>query len=484
MKKLVVLGGGSAGWITAIFLNRIFPKDSVTLIQSSEIGIIGVGEATTPTILSYLNDVRIDYRDVVKNTNGSIKNGIKFDNWNGDKKSYYHPFSDRLVNFEIENLFGGDCQDFYVKELIAKKLAIEDYTYNTKLSDMNKVDVNGVNFALHFDATMFAKHLQKIGIKRGIKVIEGVYKTCTQDENGFIKNISLNDGREFDVDFIFDCSGLAKLLIGNLYKEKWISYEKYLPMKKAIPFWLETEQEIRPYTSAIAMKYGWMWQIPLQHRTGAGYIFDSDYINEDQALSEAETYLNQKLEIRKIISFNAGRYENFWVKNCMAVGLSSSFVEPLESTSIFLTIEQLETFKQFVNEIDNPNEKSISLFNDIVSNNMEDTLSFIYLHYMTKRNDSEFWRQFREKHPVPKKLQSVLELIADGNLRYFNFKDTKTTGYFPLISYLHVCYGLKLIDSLNNSNYDNIKPSLNEYKHLVDKLSKTAILHKDFLVRL
>jgi len=484
MKNFIVLGGGSAGWITAIFINRIFPNDNVTLIQNSEIGIIGVGEATTPSILSYLNDVQIDYRDVIKNTNGSVKNGIKFENWNGDGKSYYHPFSDSLVDFQIENLFGGGCQDFYIKELISKKISIKDHVYNTKLSEMNKVDVDNVQFALHFDANMFAKYLQKVGIERGIRVVEGLYKTCDQDENGFIKNITLDDGRQFNVDFIFYFSGNAKLLIGNLYKQKWISYQEYLPMKKAIPFWLETEKEIKPYTSAIAMKYGWMWQIPLQHRTGSGYIFDSDYIDENQALTEAESYLNQKLEIRKIISFDAGRYENFWVKNCMAVGLSSSFVEPLESTSIFLSIEQLETFKQFINEIDKPNEKSVSLFNEIVTNNMEDTLSFIYLHYMTKRNDSEFWKNFRNKHSVPKKLQSFFELINNGNLRYFNFKDVKTTGYFPLISYLHVCHGLELVDNLNNTNYNLIKPSVNEYKLLIDKFSKDAMSHKNFLVRL
>jgi tryptophan halogenase len=284
---------------------------------------------------------------------------------------------------------------------------------------------------------------------------------------------------------VFDCSGFARLLIGNTYKEKWISYADHLPMKKGIPFWLDSEEEIEPYTSAIAMKNGWIWKIPLQHRIGSGYIFDSNYINEDQALAEAEEYFGKKLNVRKVIPFEAGRYENFWVKNCMAVGLASSFIEPLESTSIFLTIQQLETFRQFINEIGNYNEYSMGLFNKIVGNNMEDTLNFVYLHYITKRNDSEFWKNFKEDYPPPKKLAEMLDIIKSGNLRYYNTEDTKTTGSFSLNSFLQVCNGLEIFEKeINVSEYDTVVPGPSDYKQIINKLSTGALKHSEFLKKL
>lgn len=480
-KNYCVLGGGTAGWLTALFLKKLFPNDQIKLIQDSKIGIIGVGEATTPNILGFLQTVDLNPLEVIKKTGGAIKSGIHFENWNGDGKRYMHGFTDRAVDFYIPDVFNGDCLDFYLKNLIKNNLSFEEFTYCQKLAYDNMVDLENHNYAIHFDTNLFSKYLQEVGKERNIKIIEGKYKSAELDNNGFITKLCLEDNQIVDVDFVFDCSGFSRLLIGNLYKEKWISYRDHLPMKKGIPFWLEPDKEIQPYTSAIAMKYGWIWKIPLQHRSGAGYIFDSDYINEEQALEEAEEYFQQKLTVNKVISFEAGRYENFWVKNCMAVGLSSSFIEPLESTSIFLTIQQLETFRQFINEIGTYNDYSMSLYNEIVGNNMEDTLNFVYLHYITKRSDSDFWRNFKENYPPPKKIKDMLDLLKDGNLRYYNTNDTRTTGNFALNSFLQVCNGLGIINNININGYENIIPSPNEYKILMNQLSKNAIKHNKFL---
>jgi hypothetical protein len=489
MKKrnFVVLGGGTAGWITALFLNRMLPNDKVTLIQNSKIGIIGVGEATTPPIITFLNNIGIDYRDVLKETKGGIKNAINFENWNGDGKKYFHSFQDKVLNFQIPNVFGQDCVDYYLKNLIRKNLPMNEYYYCTKLSAGKKIDLDRTHFALHFDTNLFSLFLQKTGKERGVEIVDGDFNHVTQNENGFIKKIHLKDEREFDADFVFDCTGFSRLLIGKVFDEKWICYKNHLPMKKAIPFWLEPDSDgkIEPYTSAIAMKYGWMWKIPLQHRSGSGYIFDSDYIDENQALEEAENHFGKKLEVRRIIPFEAGRYQNFWVKNCMAIGLASSFIEPLESTSIFLSVQQLETFRHFINEIDEPNDYSVSLFNEIVGNNMEDTLSFVYLHYLTKRNDSEFWKNFRENYPPPKKLTGMLEIIKENNLRYFNTQDTRTTGNFPMGSFLQVCLGNEFFEKeINIKGYENVQPSPFEYKKIIDELYKNAPDHKEFLLSL
>jgi tryptophan halogenase len=481
--NLVVLGGGTAGWITALFLRKNFPNFKIDLVQSKDIGIIGVGEATTPHIVSFLRLIDIDPIDVINYTSGSIKNGISFENWNGDWKKYFHSFSDKVVNFKIPNIFDSHCDDFYLKSLIHNNLDFEKHVYQINLAYQNKIDLEKTNWALHFDANKFADYLEMIGRNRGINVIEGNFKTAVNDEKGNIKTLILESGQQLNIDFVFDCSGFSRLLIGKHYNEKWISYSKYLPMKKAIPFWLENEEDkIEPYTSSIAMKYGWMWKIPLQHRTGSGYIFDSDYIDENQALDEAENFFHRKLKINKIIPFEAGKFENLWVNNCIAIGLSSSFIEPLESTSLFLSIGQLNLLKHFINEMFSPSLSGIKLFNEIVSNNMDDTLNFVYLHYITKRKDSNFWKDFKDKYPVPDKLKNLLSSLKENNIRYFDIDNTKTTVSFPQTSFLQVCNGLGIFESkINYHGYENISPSAEEYKKIIDDLAKGAIDHKLFL---
>ena len=484
-KKYVILGGGSAGWMTAISIKKMFPLASVTVIQSKSVGIIGVGEATTPHIVNFLNHHDIDPLEIVRQTNGTIKNGISFENWNGDGNQYFHSFFENIQKFRIPGIFEHSCEDFYKKTLIAKGLPFNEYLYQQRLAYSGKVDLTNTTWAIHFDATKFANALEDHAKIRGINVVEGNFKNCIQNENGFIKTIVLENNQEVDCDFVFDCTGFARLLIGKVFKEEWVSYNKFLPAKQAIPFWLESEPKIHPYTKSIAMKYGWMWNIPLQHRLGAGYVFDSDYVSIDQAKEEVEKYLGQEIEVRKVIDFEAGRHKNVWVKNCMAVGLSANFIEPLESTSLWLTQTQLLLFKQFINEIDNPTDKGLELFNKIIGNEVDEKSYFVYIHYLTKRTDSEFWKNFKENNPVPDALKSKLELIKNSSIKKYDIEDALTPSIFPLHSYLEVCGGLGLFEKpMNITNYENITPSPNEYKELINKVIQTVPTHQELLTHL
>lgn len=469
-RKFVILGGGTAGWITAHTIRKWFPDDNITVVYSLEKEIVGVGEATTPQIVDFLTSIGISIPEFLKKTGGTIKHGISFENWNGDGEKYLHPFYEKLVDFNIPGIFGHSSFDFYLKTLISKKLSFDDYLYQNRIAYANKIDLNNTTFALHFDTYKFGKFLEEYAVEKNIQIIKEEFKTAVQDQEGKIVKI-LTDDNEIDCDFIFDCTGFHRVLIGNVYKQEWISYKKYLPMKKAISFWINAEEQIPPYTAAIAMKYGWMWKIPLQDRFGCGYVYDSDYIDEHEAQQEAQEYYGKNIEVRKVIDIDAGRYQNIWVKNCIAVGLSNNFIEPLESTSIWLQLSLLSNLKQFLNNIDDLDPKSIELFNEINGNEVDEKMNFVHLHYLTKRNDSKFWKEFKSKTETPKLVKELLPIVEEGHLKYYYLQNYKCPGIFPLMSWLCICSGLELFkNGLSNDNYEKIQPSPEIYKAIIDSL--------------
>jgi tryptophan 7-halogenase len=479
--KFVVLGGGTAGWMTALVLKQVFPNRDITLVQSKNIGIIGVGEATTPHIVHFLKSINIDPFVVLQQTNGTFKAGISFENWNGDGKSFFHGFDDTLVNSEIPGIFSGEANDVLKKLLIDEGSRFEDFVYQTKISVNNKLDLNRTGWGLHFDAHKFASYLENIGRERGINVIEEEFVDATLTDSGDIKALNLTNDKTVSCDFVFDCTGFSRLLIGKLYQSEWISFAKHLPMKRAMPFWLEPEDDIKPYTRSIAMKHGWIWQIPLEHRIGAGYIFDSDYISDEEALAEAEEYFQRKLTVNKIISFEPGRFKDVWIKNCCAMGLSANFIEPIESTSLWLTITQLELLRHFLDTIETTDVDDISMYNKIVGDEVDEKLNFVYLHYLTKRTDSKFWKEFSTKTTPPTAFIPLLTQLKKNNLRQFMFTGPPS-GRFPMSSFLQVGYGLEIFEKRPNiTNYENIQPNIDMHGSYVDAHVREAPTHREML---
>jgi tryptophan 7-halogenase len=333
---------------------------------------------------------------------------------------------------------------------------------------------------LHFDAFKIAEYLKEKGIERGIKLIKGEYLKCNL-KNNKIKEIILEDRSIHKCDFVFDCSGFNRLLIGKLFKSEWVDYQKHLPMKSAVPFMIKKDKDIKPYTQAIAMKYGWVWKIPLQHRFGSGYIFDSDYITVDQAIEEASKLFKQKLNPIREIKFQAGRYKEVWVGNCIAVGLSTGFTEPLEATSIWLSAAQLDLLMNFLSDIKTLNKKSIDTYNKLVANNNDNLLGFLYLHYMTKRNDSPFWKEFRNKTEMPEGLKSILNNIQDGSFNLVHLLSSKGDVYFSYVGHILVSNGLGLIKKNKEMLFYNTYPSIEEYIQKTKINIKKAVSHNVFL---
>ena len=402
----IVVGGGTAGWLTALYVKEKFPYSNVTVIASSEIGILGAGEGTTMEFIDFLKEIHITPKDIIKNAKGTIKKAIKFHNWNGDNKYYWQPFSAK---------FG---------------LSIIDQLCNKKIVNYNKQFEKKDMDALHFDARLFAKYLQTVGISRDINLIDDNVIDIVTDETGEIRSLLLKSNKEIFCDFVFDCSGFKRLIIGKHFKSKWNSYDHMLPMKKAMPFFLDNsnEQNLPPYTEAIAMKYGWMWKIPVQGRYGCGYVYDSDYVTDEEIKSEIEQSVGQRVEVPKIFNFDAGYYQESWIKNCVAIGLSAGFVEPLEATSIWMQILSLKFLLHYIDGVIFKDQKIIDYYNRDVNNLNLDTINFLYFHYLTERSDSKFWQEFKYNTMPTESIKQLIEISKNRIPTKDDFDYLKSIG--------------------------------------------------------
>lgn len=423
MKRIIVLGGGSAGWLTSLLVREFYPGFDITLIESEEIGILGAGEGTVPHFIELLDFLRLPVSALVRECSATIKIGIKFTNWNGDGSSYFHDFraKDDLEEWAFDDQFRFNK---LATHLIGKGTHLDSVNFYARLADELKVpfvlnDLNDIqlanyrdpiaavqhlgNIALHFDARLLAKFLGQVAQnQRRVRRVEGKFAAVTEDGEGNITGIKLENGAYVPCDFVFDCSGFARLLLGRHFKDEWISYKPWLPLDTALPFFIPHDgKNYPPYTESIALKYGWMWRIPVQNRYGCGYVFDSSYITKEQAQQEVEEYLGHAVNPPTMFKFQAGTFRNTLVKNCFAVGLAQHFVEPLEATSIWTFSKNLINFLK-CGAIMQLDDGLRDFINERCRQVVEPIPEFLHLHYLTERNDSPFWRDFRAKsQPLP-----------------------------------------------------------------------------------
>ena len=398
MKQIIVIGGGTAGWITAIFAKKHF-SDSVTIITPSSIDILGAGEGSTPNMVGIFNSFGIDIEDFLKNTDATLKKGIEFINWNKKMSGSFN----HLFNIHSDNLYG-----------------------------------------FHFNARKTADYLERFGNNMGIKTKDEVIKKFVEDSNGNIIGITTESGLQINCDLIFDCSGFSRLLIDKHFKSEWKSYSEYLTCNKAFGFFLPQNETLGTFsktnTKSISMSSGWMWQIPLRNRWGCGYVFNDNFISLEDAIKEIETTVNQKIEVKKVFNFNPGVYKETWKKNCIALGLSSGFIEPLEATSIMTLIESLNKLKSF--NIFKSNDYDRNYYNEYVITISEQIVNFLVNHYKCDRNDTPFWKYVDElKSPSAlQKIKTIKELDIKSIKKIFNIND-RDIVVFTEKNYLTVDYG-------------------------------------------
>ncbi|MDG2393121.1 MAG: tryptophan 7-halogenase, partial [Thalassotalea sp.] len=413
-KKVVIAGGGTAGWMTAAALTKLLGKNlEISLIESDEIPTVGVGEATIPTLVYYHQLLNINEADFLKATQGTYKLGINFEHWHDIDKHYLHAFG----------VTGKDCwaagfQHFWKRGRdlgIAKDFG--NYCLEQVAAKQQKfahLPNNGLNYAYHIDAGLYAKFLRQISEQHGIKRISGtINKVNLDSSNGHIQSLDLKDGSNVEGDLFIDCTGQRGLLIEQALHTGYEDWSHWLLNDSAIAVQTKAVEAPRPYTRSIAHKFGWQWRIPLQNRVGNGIVFSSKHVSDEEA---KQTLLNnlegEMITEPKTIKFKTGTRRQHWNKNCIAIGLSSGFLEPLESTSIHLiqqsVLKLLRIFPQ--NGII---QHDIDEYNQQMRFEVESVRDFIILHYkVTDRSDSTYWSHCKNLD-VPASLAHKIALFKD-----------------------------------------------------------------------
>lgn len=427
IKRIIVLGGGSSGWMSASYIAKALNFEaSVTLIESKQIGRIGVGEATLPTIKEdFFDFLEIPEAEWMPKCDATYKMGIRFANWRLPKKQggdhYYHIFGEIPSSNDIplshvwnmKRILEGQSEDLAYAAFPAPTLC-DHYK--------SPIDSNGekaAHYAYHFDAMKVADFLRDWSVERGVTHIYDQIAHAEQDENGNISAVLSKWGNRYEADLFIDCSGFAALLIGQTLKEEYKSFSKSLVSDSAVAINIPDsirEVNLRPYTTSTALSAGWVWETPLFGRTGNGYVYSSQFLSQDEAEQELRDHFGRKadgLDVRHI-KFKSGKRERSWVKNVVSIGLSSGFLEPLESTGIYFIYAALNQLIQHFPDKDfDPALRN--KFNERINYMVEDVKDFIVMHYCTSpREDSAFWRVNKYDLEIPDALKSILELHQAG----------------------------------------------------------------------
>jgi tryptophan halogenase len=438
--RVVVAGGGTAGWIAAMALARQLGRlVEVTLVESEEIGTIGVGESTIPTARAFHDLLKIDQRAFMQASQASFKLGISFENWARPGDRYIHSFGTAPLGTWV-----ADFQHFWLEAHARGEAGpIGDYYLEHEAAHRHCFTLQGepaLNYAYHLDAGLYARFLRQIAETDGVTRREGkIAGVALHGESGDIAALEMDDGGRIEGDLFIDCTGFRALLIGQALETDHEDWSHWLPTDAAWAAPTESVGDVHPYTRAIAHPAGWRWRIPLQHRMGNGLVFCTGHTEQQAALDEFQAALEGKtLRDPFLVRFRTGRRHKTWVRNCVALGLSSGFVEPLESTAIHLimiAVTRLIQLFPFGPDCAAQRER----FNRLSQYEIEQVRDFVILHYhLTERDDTSLWRYLREME-VPDTLRERLESFAQGAQAW------QATGeIFRVDSWVQVMLGQRL----------------------------------------
>jgi len=419
--EIVIAGGGTAGWVAAATFARFLGnRATITLIESDEIGTVGVGEATIPQIHNLIVGLGLEQADFVRRTNATFKLGIEFADWTGEGQSYIHSFGSTgrgvgLIPFRQLWLRGrglGVAGDF------------GDYSFNVAAARLGKMAKNAPSktipelaYAYHFDASLFAHMLRDYAEERGVRRVEGLIVDVERDgENGDITALALNGERRVPGTLFFDCTGFRSLLLGKTLEVPYVDWSRWLPCNSSFAVPCESSDAFRPYTQALSRPAGWQWRIPLQHRTGNGHVYCREFMSDDEAASILLANLDgPPLADPRPLRFTSGRRVLFWSHNCVALGLAAGFMEPLESTSIHLVQSAVARLLNLLPGDLTLTSSARDYFNRLSAIEWGRVRDFITLHYFANSRDGEFWEMCRNME-LPDTLAEKISMFRDAGL--------------------------------------------------------------------
>ena len=483
IKQIQIVGGGTTGWMAAAALSHVLQNTgiSVRLIESEAIGTVGVGEATIPPIITFNEMLGLDENEFVKETQATFKLGIEFVDWARLGHSYIHPFGDFGIDFDVIPFYqywvrqslAGYGKDLFDYSLMVH--ACKQGKFMRALKDRPKSALAGINYAYQFDAGRYGAFLRRYAEAKGVERIEGKVTNVTQNpETGFVESLMTDDGRVLEADFFIDCSGFRGLLIEGALETGYEDWSRWLPANRAVAVGCEKVGDPLPYTKATAREAGWQWRIPLQHRTGNGHVYCSEFMDDEKAANVLLESLDAPaLGDPKFLQFTTGRRKKFWNKNVLALGLAAGFMEPLESTSIHLVQTSLARLlahfpdKSF-------NSYDIDGFNTRTALEYERVRDFLVLHYTaTERTDTEFWRHCQTIEKPPHLIQKIHQFQGAGRILESHL------DLFSPASWLAVMYG----QGVKPQGYNPLakKVSHEKLSDVIDQIESAILAGVDFM---
>lgn len=464
VKRLVIAGGGTAGWMAAAaFAKKFGELLDITLVESDEIGTVGVGEATIPPMRVFHKLLGIDEQEFMRATKATFKLGISFENWARQGDKYIHSFGKTGKETWL-----GDFHHFWLRSReLGMDFEFGDFCLEFQAAQANKFFTGpgaDINYAYHLDASRYATFLREMSEKYGAKRIEGKVIEVKQDhDTGFISALVLASGVVVEGDFFIDCSGFRGLLIEQTLRTGYEDWSQWLPCDTALAVQTESVGPAVPYTRAIAHHAGWQWQIPLQHRVGNGLVYCSNFMTDEEARATLLQNINgPRVNEPRLIKFRTGRRRKSWNKNCVALGLASGFIEPLESTSIHLFIMAITRLMRFF-PFSGVEPVLVDEYNRETLAEIEPIRDFVIMHYKaTERDDSPFWRYCRNME-VPATLAHRMELFKKTGHAY------QAQGeLFRIDSWTQVLFGQRVMPE--------------QYHHIAQLMSEQEL--RQFLMRM
>lgn len=490
IKHIVIVGGGSAGWMSAAMLANTLEKKNiaVTLVESEQIGTVGVGEATIPPIKTFNQRLGIDERQFMRETNATFKLGIEFVNWTKPEHRYFHPFGVHGRDFDLLPLYQfwlkhnqkgevGELDEFSMASQMACNTKFEH-----PLKDPRYIQ-STFDYAYHLDANRYAAFLRTYSEARGVERIEGKIEDvvlCSQ--TGFIQSVVLENGHQIDADFFVDCSGFRSLLLGKALNTSFINWQHWLPCDRAVAMATEGEGTANPFTRSTRHRAGWQWTIPLQHRTGNGHVYSSEFVSDDDALvTLTQNTVGAPLSEPNFLRFETGRRQVFWNKNCLGIGLAAGFMEPLESTSLHLVVTGISRFlAHFPDKQCHP--ALVKEYNELTVTEYEGIRDFLILHYYANQHqDKGFW-QACANMALPDSLQHRLDLYKHNGKLVI-----RKAELFQPVNWMAVLAGQQVLpshyDPLVDERNVDAAARLSEIRDVIKQTIGGMPQHSDYLAK-